>query len=310
MKFLERFKKAEKKDSYFYSLVLRQEDGIGMLMYTHPVTNSVEIVEKRIFRYSNGWEGLVNDVDELLFASETEHNIKITDVMYFVYGHLIDQHTKELKQTYAQYLKNVSKENNLKAIGYFEYNELIPAYLQQKDQIKLNAMVLEVDSPAISLFLYQSGKVVFSDSSAKTENFVKDVESLFNKAKEEFVLPTRVIMYDSAALEEESHQLLTHKWNSKLFIQIPKVEILTEEDIDQAIIFGVRKQIFKSIANLNVTDYHTDDDDVEQDELPEKEEISDGNEVNKNHSDALSGFVIGKDIREVDSDHKSIQEKT
>lgn len=307
MKFLERFKKAEKKDSYFYSLVLRQEDGIGMLMYTHPVTNSVEIVEKRIFRYSNGWEGLVNDVDELLFASETEHNIKITDVMYFVYGHLIDQHTKELKQTYAQYLKNVSKENNLKAIGYFEYNELIPAYLQQKDQIKLNAMVLEVDSPAISLFLYQSGKVVFSDSSAKTENFVKDVESLFNKAKEEFVLPTRVIMYDSAALEEESHQLLTHKWNSKLFIQIPKVEILTEEDIDQAIIFGVRKQIFKSIANLNVTDYHTDDDDVEQDELPEKEEISDGNEVNKNHSDALSGFVIGKDIREVDSDHKSIQ---
>lgn len=300
MKFLDKFKKTGKKDEYFFSLVLRQEDGIGLLMHTHPVTNSIEIVEKRLFRYSNGWEGLVNDVDELLFASETEHNIKINEIMYFVYGHLIDQHTKELKQAYAQYLKNVTKENNLKAIGYFEYNELIPAYIQHKDQIKLNAMILEVDSPAISLFLYQSGKVVFADSTAKTENFVKDVEALFNKAKEEFVLPTRVIMYDSTALEEESHQLLTHKWNSKLFIQIPKIEILTEDDINQAIIFGVKKQIFKSIANLNVMDFPDSASD-ESDELPEKVESNTVLKKDIDESEAVSGFVVGKDIREIDT---------
>ncbi len=307
MKFLDKFKKSEKKDDYFFSLILRQEDGLGLLMHTHPVTNSIEIVEKRLFRYSNGWEGLVNDVDELLFASETEHNIKINDIMYFVYGHLIDQHTKELKQTYAQHLKNVTKENNLKAVGYFEYNELIPAYVQQKDQIKLNAMILEVDSPAISLFLYQSGKVVFADSTAKTENFVKDVEALFNKAKEEFVLPTRVIMYDSSALEEESHQLLTHKWNSKLFIQIPKIEILTEDDINQAIIFGVKKQIFKSIANLNVTDF-PDEVVNESDELPEEESKKTSKPMT-DESGAVSGFVVGKDIREINTPETPSQEE-
>jgi hypothetical protein len=117
MNFFNKFTKSEEKEDYFYSLVLRQEDGIGLLMHSNPSTNSIEIVDKRLFKYSNDWEGLVNDVDELLFASETEHNIKISKITYFVYGHLIDQHTKEIKESYAQHLRNVTKENNLKAIG-------------------------------------------------------------------------------------------------------------------------------------------------------------------------------------------------
>jgi hypothetical protein len=156
-------------------------------------------------------------------------------------------------------------------------------------------MFIEVDSPAISLFLYQGGKVVFSEGIAKTENFIKDVEALLAKAKEDFVLPTRVIMYDSTKLEEESHELLTHKWGTKLFIQIPKIEVLTEEDINSALIFGAKKQIFKSIANLNEAHEYMNEDSVEA----ETKQTTPNRSVEKPQvKAAVSGFVIGKDIRE------------
>jgi len=296
MSFFSKFFKSEQKDEYFYSLVLRQDDGMGMLMHSNPAKKTIDIVEKRLFHYSSGWENIVYDVDELLFSSETDHRIKIEKIVYYVYGHLVDQHTKEIKETYAHHLKRVSAENDLKPIGYFEYNELIPAYIQHKEEIKLNAMLIEVDSPAISLFVYQGGKVVFAETVAKTENFVKDVETLLKKAKEMFVLPTRIIMYDSSKLEEESHALLTHKWSEKLFTQIPRVEVLPVSDIDAALVYGVQKEIFKSVAvstfaqNNDQFEVRDDVADIDDSEINEKE-IEEG---------SVAGFVIGQDIREME----------
>src|SRR3989338_3591882 len=143
--------KSEQKEEYLFCLVLRQEDGIGVLMHAGPSSEPIEITEKRLFHFSNGWENIVYDVDELLFAMENEHNIKIKKVSYFMYGHFIDPHTKELKETYAQHLKNISKENGLESIGYFEYNELIPAYLEQKEGNKLSAMLIDVFNKILCL---------------------------------------------------------------------------------------------------------------------------------------------------------------
>lgn len=319
-------KKSSPKSEYYFGLVLSQDEGTGLLIKQTDSKQGILIEETRKFHYSNGWENLVYDIDEILFAIEDEKDIKIDKVFYFIYAHFVDFDSKQIKETYADSLKNISKENSLEPVGYFEFNELIPSYLQNSEDSKLNAVIIEVDSPAVTVFIYKAGNLVASKSAAKTENVAEDVEQLLTDIKTDDVLPTRIILYDTSNMEEESNALLTHKWAKNLFVQIPKVEVLSDGNMLEIVTYGIEKQLFKNVptdvqSTADFSDFEEEKDkdlrdklepDIDEVDKNEESETKKESETKESQSDevvSIPGFVIGKDIQMNDGVMPSLTEE-
>ena len=280
------FNSSSEKIEYIVGLIFRQNEGVGLLLKINSKTKEIEKIDERMFKFSNAWENLVYDVDELLFSIENDHKIKLKKSIFFVYAHLVDRQSGEISPSYSEKLQEITKQNDLECLGYAEYNEVLARYLQEKEQTPLTSIVVEIDSPAVSAFIYKGGELVFSDTVAKTGNLTSDLEEIFSRSNKNTILPARMIMYDSSDLEKESSQILTHNWPDNLFIQLPKVEILNSDEVTEALVLEFKEQLFgqpdskffgKNILNKSET------------QVLEEE---------KTDKDALKGFVIGEDIRE------------
>jgi len=262
--------KAEKKGCYF-GLVLKEAEGQALLLEVNQEEKKARIIAERKFVYSNSWEQLVDDIDDVLFELEKENNTQVEKTIFIFYSHLVNQKTKEIKEPYLQKIKQLVRELELKPLGYIEYHEAVSLYLKEKEEIPLTSLIIELDKSSISLLLYKGGELIFSQSTAKTEDLISDLETMFNQIKREIILPSRLIIYDSEGLEEQVEKIVTHRWSKDLFFQLPRAEILNKERLKEALIFSFSQQIFGERQ-------------VELREEKKQEEIL--------------GFVIGKDIQE------------
>jgi hypothetical protein len=297
-------KGARKEDDteHIAVILFRQNEGIGYVCKVNHTKQSAEILDERGFVYSNAWENLVYDVDELLFNFENTHNIKLNKAVFFVYSHLVDPVTGSLKEPYLQSFKEVIKENKLESLGYIELEESLAQVYTRLEQSPLNAVLIEVDAASVSVFVYQGGQKSFANTIAKTENIIADLEELFKRTEKGMLLPARVLMYDSPTVESESHVILTHAWQENVFIQIPKVDVVRDFEINQAVIHGVMQEMFGA-ANMKPLPAMQDiggqmevaepaQDEAPAAALPTKSKTPDSEQ------DTEMGFVIGADIRD------------
>ena len=68
--------------------------------------DQLELVDRKKFDYTNGWENLTNDVDEALYKLEKNLDLEIKKQSYFVYSHLVDEKIGDIKPVYLQKLNN------------------------------------------------------------------------------------------------------------------------------------------------------------------------------------------------------------
>lgn len=311
----------KKEDSirHIAGIVLRHKDGTGYILKVNETKQTVDILSESSFSYSNGWDNLVYDIDELLFNFENTHQIEINESSFFMYSHFTDQNTGSLKVEYLEYLKTIIKENKLKPLGYIEVDEVLGKAYSDLESSPLNAVIVEVDQPAVSAFVYQGGQKTFAQSVAKTDDIVSDLEKIFKEAPKGLMLPPRVIMYDSSDLESETHSILTHKWSDKLFIQIPRVEVVREHEFKHAIVIGVRQELFGESGGgfimppaqktdeelMNDSEAHdekeTDKDLNPKDTTTEEIDTNDSEEADNSHESEVEnmGFVIGEDVADI-----------
>ncbi|OGK38819.1 hypothetical protein A3F34_00530 [Candidatus Roizmanbacteria bacterium RIFCSPHIGHO2_12_FULL_44_10] len=300
------FFKKNNEAEHIVGIVLRQNEGVGLLLKTNPQARDVVLADERRFPYSNSWENIVYDIDEVLFNIEEEHKIKIKKVIFFVYAHLVDRKTGLVKSTYLDKIKEIVKQNELESLGYIEYNDVLARYLGEKEQGPLTAIVVEIDTTAISAFIYKSGEVVFSETVSKTENLTADLEEIFVKSNKDTQLPARIIMYDSSDLEKESSQILTHNWPENLFIQLPKVEVMNPDELTEALAYEYKEQLYGAnqttqpklppvvVSEAPETEIKVDDSGAEAEDAIDEE---------ADEAEAIEGFVIGKDIaKEVENE--------
>lgn len=200
----------------------------------------LELVDKEKFNYANGWENLTDDVDEALYKLEKNLEVEIKKTIIFVYSHLVDEKIGDIKPVYLQKIKQLTKALDLEPMGYIECFEAISFYLQKEDQISLTAILIEIDKTQVGVFTYKGGKIDSKRIFNRTDDIIADLTEGFEQIKKKSILPARIILYDSNNLDDTATRILSHRWSSDFFIQIPKVDILSEDEVINGLmnIFG------------------------------------------------------------------------
>ena len=73
------FSKKIQKQSYYLGIFLKEEEGI-LLVISQSATGAI-VQEREKFNYSNGWENLSNDIDEILYRMEKKFNYQLKTVL-------------------------------------------------------------------------------------------------------------------------------------------------------------------------------------------------------------------------------------
>jgi len=223
------FSNIKHKESYL-GIFLKEDRGIIMIFFKK--NGRLELIDQEKFTYTNSWENLTNDVDEALYKLEKNLEVEIKKTIIFVYSHLVDEKINNIKPVYLQKIKQLIKALDLEPMGYIECFEAISFYLQKKDQISLTAILIEIDETQVGIFIYKGGKIESKKILGRTNNIIADLTEGFEEIKKKpNILPARIILYDSGNLDDTAVKILSHRWSNDFFIQIPKVDILPEDEV-------------------------------------------------------------------------------
>ncbi|MBI4973874.1 hypothetical protein HZC27_04665 [Candidatus Roizmanbacteria bacterium] len=229
---------------YYFGLFLKENKGIGYII--SGANKKLSLVAKKEFTYTNGWESLTQNVDDALFKLENETKCRIEKTIFFLFSHLVDSKTKEIKKLYLQKIKELTKSIEIKPIGYIECYEAVASYLQTKEGTPLTSILIELDDTNIDIFIYKGGHKMHNYVIARTDNIIDDLHSVLDDVGRNTNLPNRIILYNSSGLVEESTKIISHKWSPDLFVQLPRVEILKEEHIFEGLLAVFEEQIYRS----------------------------------------------------------------
>ena len=264
------FGKKSSEAKTFFGLFLKEKEGIGMVL---KLTDAkISLMSEQKFSYSNGWENIAEDIDQLILKLEQQTHVHLHETIFFVYSHFIDEKTKEIKKPYFQKIKDLVKKLDLKALGYIECYEAVVTYLQEKEELPIPPVLIELDSSNLTLLIYKRGQLSYSKILAHTDSIIDDLLTAFNEIKGKFLLPSRIILYNSKDLDDESTQIVTYRWSEELFIQLPRVEIIKEHEVIQGLLTVFGEQFGKQKPNIELVE-------------------------NKPPEEVL-GFVIGDDVAE------------
>jgi len=266
MAFFSFFKKQNQDGQKYLGLFLKEQSGI--LMIIEEKGGRMILKEKKSFLYSNGWENLTEDVNENLLALKTEEK-ELSHLIIFVYSNLVDQNTKEIKKPILLSIKKMVRELNFQPLGYIEAADALVNFLQKKDNLPLTAILVEIDKTQLSVFIYKGNQTVLKKVISRSSQFIDDLLTVFKEREQEF-LPARIILYNSDDLDKKAESIISFRWPEDYFLQIPKVNIITEGELIEALLKIFEEQISQR-----------------------NKEIS--NEVNKKKERVL-GFLIGEDI--------------
>lgn len=223
---------------FYLGIFLKEDQGIAMVFLME--NGRLELVDREKFAYTNGWEDLTNDVDEALYRLEKNLELEIKKTIIFVYSHLVDEKIGDIKPVYLQKIKQLTKALDLKPMGYIECFEAISFYQQNKEENSLTAILIEIDKTQVGIFIYTGGKLESKKILGRTDNIIADLTEGFEEIKKKSILPAGIILYDSGNLDDTATKILSHRWSKDFFVQIPKVDILSEDEVINGLmnIFG------------------------------------------------------------------------
>jgi len=266
------FQKKNKTGEVYCGILLKESRGVCYL-FTKTDTDVVLTAEQP-FTYSDGWERIIEDVDEALAILEQgkEAHQRATHCIFFLFSHLIDPVTKEVAKPYIGKMRELVKSLEFKPVGYIEVIDAVHEHLEQKKQSQLSSIIVEIDDHSVAAFLYKGGHKIFSQCVERTDAFARDVEKALHLKQEQHVFPTQMYLYNSDDLHKESSELLMHNWSRDAFIHPPRTTIIQPNELTAALIQLLNKQLCTSKEQS-----HSEDKDEEQ-----KKEVM--------------GFVVGADI--------------
>ncbi|MFZ6035027.1 MAG: hypothetical protein ACOYUB_02680 [Patescibacteria group bacterium] len=235
------FSKAKNQSEYYLGIFLKEEEGSLMLM--EKKFGKMGIVEKENFTYTNGWENLSNDIDEILYRFEKRINKTVDKSIFFVYSHLVDDKIGDIKQPYLQKIKELVKDLELTALGYIECYEAVSKFITSREEIPMTGILVELDAHDLTIFIYKGGNVTHKKNVARTDNIAEDMAKALLDLKGKFLLPSKIILYNSHNLDSLVDKIISYRWDEQYFIQLPRVDILKEEDVTAGLVKVFAEQI-------------------------------------------------------------------
>lgn len=227
----------------YCGILLKEAQGICFIFEKRE--SSIHLLKQREFQYMNGWDHIVDDVDNALSIIEQEvsGNAKLTHCIFFVFSHLIDIQTKEISKQYTGKIRDLANNLELKPLGYMEVIDAVHEELQQEKQTPLSSVVVELDDTQMTVFLFKAGHKIAVQRSTRTDNFAEDMDNALATIAETHILPTHIYLYDSSDLAEESSDLMLHAWKKNIFIQQPRVAVIPSSTVGAALKNLLEKQL-------------------------------------------------------------------
>ncbi len=241
------FKRKQNEKQSYFGLFLRGESAVGFVFEI--VNNTVSLIAKEKIKYRNSWENIVDDVDELLAILENETKIHVNECIYFIYSYFIDDATGEIKDQYKNVMRQISKELDLKPLGFIECHESVKDMLEKEEGTPLNSVMAEIDSTHVSLYVYKGGKLIYKDETARTDSITDDLTEIIDKRKDQYLLPSKMVVYGSSSLEKEAALIKEHNWKEDAFIQAPRLLVLNTEDVLRGLGNTFMEQVQHELGN-------------------------------------------------------------
>lgn len=289
--FLNKGKKQSHGEVYIGIFFKEQE---GAVMYLEDGKSGLKILGTEHFNYSNGWEQLVDDIDEVLYRLETKTHLSPQKAIFFIYSHFVDPQHKEIKRAFLSKIKETAKSLDLKPLGYIECQEAIIEHLRAKEHAPLHMILLEFDRTVVTLALYQGGNNIHEQSVARTGDVINTLTPVLQELKQKYVLPNRLILYDEKSLTNDVSALLSNRWDEEIFPTPPKIDILTQEDLHKCLVEVFARQIHAPRQSSAATPVPADDSFM----------VSGSAESNiKENPNEVMGFMIGDETGSQNEDH-------
>lgn len=260
-----------KKGDYYFGLFLKENKGIGCVLCK--TDNKIELLFKEQFSYTDSWEHLTEDVDNLLSRLENKTKCHLEKTIFFFFSHFIDQKENAIKRPYSIKIKELTSALSLKAIGYIECHEAVSSHLSDKETFPLTTILIEIDQSNLGIFIYKSGHKKLHKIVSRTDSIIEDIISAFHSQQEDMLLPSRIVLYNSSNLAEESSKIISYRWSPDLFVQTPRVEVMNEEEVLHSLVTIFEAQICNS-----------------------KTQQVNASQTKENNT--IMGFVIGEDVME------------
>ncbi len=287
-------RKKDKKEIHL-ALSLQEQGADAFLLEFDQKNSKVLILGKRSFSYSNSWERLVEDVDEVLFNLEEAAAVKATKCIVCIYSHLVDKEKKEIKQPYFDKIKAVASDLGLEMMGYMEHHETLSSYLSKTGAGQLNCILCEIDSTTVSIFIYRNGQLDFTKSVGRTVDYVELLEQELTELAKTKTLPLRIILYGIGNLDHDATIFMSKRWPKDVFVQLPRVETVSIEQMDEAMVYSYKNQLLENKIN-QVMPVVTQATSQENSQLEPQIDAA---------SSSDTGFIVGEDIGDIGVENQS-----
>jgi len=261
----------------YWGILLKEKSGICYLFKNDQ--RKITLLKRVQFQYADGWDYVIDNLDEAMALIEKDYGSGINQCIFFIFSHLLDSNTKEISKVYLAKMREISNNLDIKPIGYMEVIDAVHEYIEFEHSIALSCLLIEIDVTLLTIFVFKGGhkmQVVFA---SRTDSLSNDIEEALEKNKGVIILPSKLYLYDSGDLSQETAGLLTHSWEKGLFPQQPRIESLSQARVDESLRFLLEKQLCSNSKSVDEEQKHKE----------------------------VMGFVIGEDISLQEQDHKAKQ---
>lgn len=268
MKIFNFFSHKKKEKRFILGILFKEEESQVIIFEKNTTEISFKMREKLISNlYSSN---LIYELDEILAKIEKKFQGEVNEVIFFVYSHFIDEKSSELKKNVLDLIKDLVKNLDLKPLGYIEVVETLSSYFTYQDKVPFTSAVIELDKSYLTFLIYKGGNIFLKKTIEKSTNIINDLLTILNQKENNFLVPTRFILYDGNEIDDCCLKIINYQWPEKIFIQTPKIEILKAENLIKAFVYILNKQLINKKITIEKSDLYSKND---------------------------FGFVIGKDIK-------------
>lgn len=221
------------------------------------------------------WEDRLNAIDDALANVEDKANT--TDYAKTVLGLPLAYLTEtgEITSEVRAHIKEVTKELELKPIGFVSIHQALMYKLKKDEGVPPSVIFLGVSRRDVSLSLYKVGALSGQKKLGYSGDIAIQVEELLKQFKDLEVLPARILLYghDGKDLAEVKNELLKYPWTTRVnFLHFPKIEIVTPEEVVAAISLAGASELASEMKEETVEPVPAQVEEIEEGEDIVREE--------------------------------------
>ena len=149
-----------------------------------------------------------------------------------------------------EFIKTISKELELKTLGFVVITDSILSYLKMQEGTPTTSILIQVSRDELILVLVRLGRIEGVETIGRSDDVVTDVTEGIARFKVVDNLPSRLILFNSMhSLDDLIQNLLSVDWPAEFnFLHTPKIEALPKDIAIRALTVAGGTEVAKSLG--------------------------------------------------------------